>query len=1047
MEKTDKENTAMRDHIKRRITRKPNRVIKRSFIESAMCNHNIVILLMGMLVFLGIMGLVLMPKQEMPQFTVRQGACVAVYPGATSEEVEQRVAKPLENFIFGYKEVNKKKTYTQSKDGMLIVFLELNDNVEDKDAFWSKFKHGLQTFKASLPSGVIALQAVDDIAETSALLITMESKQKTYRELNTYIDNLKDKLRHIDAISNLRTYGLQNEQISIYLDKNKLAKYGTGPFKILNQLALQGFTTVSGSLDAGNLCLPIHVDDSYNNERDVAEQIVYSDPKGNIVRLKDIAHITREYPKQNKYIESNGNKCVLLSIEMRPGNDIVKMGKDVHKALDEFEQTLPDDVRITTITDQSKVVSESVLNFLRELLTSVISVIVVVILLMPRRVAEVSALSIPITIFSSVGLFYLFGMELNTVTLAALIVTLGMVVDDSVVIIDNYMEKLGQGMSRWHAAIAAPREFFMSVLSATLSISLTFFPFLITMHGDMGDFVKSFPWAMFIILSISLTVSILLTPYLQYRVIHEGINSRPKTNARKKPLDYLQMGYTWLLTRCFAYPRITLLTGGALVAIGAVLFAGLPQRMMPIAERNQFAVEFYLPNGTTANKTAQVADSMAHILQRDSLVTSVTTFIGQGSPRFHTTYAPQIGGPNFAQFIVNTTDNDATDKVLNKYADRYSDYFPDCRVRFKQMDYNSATYPIEIRVSADSISDLKKAANQVSACMRDIEGIHLVRTNFEDPLPSIRVTPDYTEANRLGVNKTILSANLAIHFGDGLPISTLWEGDYPVKMVLKSENDSSLANEYIPVMGGTTSVPLRQLAKITPSWHDGSIVRRNGVRTISIIGEPMRGYNADKLAAKLGKELSERCPDLKWEMGGMPEKDAETLPQVMSGVMIAVLIIFFILLFHFKRISLALVNLSSMSLCIFGAAIGLCITGYDVSLTCVLGVVSLMGILVRNGIIMLDYAEELRRDKGLSVRDAAFQAGERRMRPIFLTSAAASVGVLPMMLENNTLWSPMGAVIFFGTLISMVLIATVLPILYWIVFDKHGEYSLRKVEG
>lgn len=1047
MEKTDKENTAMRDHIKRRITRKPNRVIKRSFIESAMCNHNIVILLMGMLVFLGIMGLVLMPKQEMPQFTVRQGACVAVYPGATSEEVEQRVAKPLENFIFGYKEVNKKKTYTQSKDGMLIVFLELNDNVEDKDAFWSKFKHGLQNFKASLPSGVIALQAVDDIAETSALLITMESKQKTYRELNTYIDNLKDKLRHIDAISNLRTYGLQNEQISIYLDQNKLAKYGTGPFKILNQLALQGFTTVSGSLDAGNLCLPIHVDDSYNNERDVAEQIVYSDPKGNIVRLKDIAHITREYPKQNKYIESNGNKCVLLSIEMRPGNDIVKMGKDVHKALDEFEQTLPDDVRITTITDQSKVVSESVLNFLRELLTSVISVIVVVILLMPRRVAEVSALSIPITIFSSVGLFYLFGMELNTVTLAALIVTLGMVVDDSVVIIDNYMEKLGQGMSRWHAAIAAPREFFMSVLSATLSISLTFFPFLITMHGDMGDFVKSFPWAMFIILSISLTVSILLTPYLQYRVIHKGINSRPKPNARKTPLDYLQMGYTWLLTRCFAYPRITLLTGGALVAIGAVLFAGLPQRMMPIAERNQFAVEFYLPNGTTANKTAQVADSMAHILQRDSLVTSVTTFIGQGSPRFHTTYAPQIGGPNFAQFIVNTTDNDATDKVLNKYADRYSDYFPDCRVRFKQMDYNSATYPIEIRVSADSISDLKKAAKQVSACMRDIEGIHLVRTNFEDPLPSIRVTPDYTEANRLGVNKTILSANLAIHFGDGLPISTLWEGDYPVKMVLKSENDSSLANEYIPVMGGTTSVPLRQLAKITPSWHDGSIVRRNGVRTISIIGEPMRGYNADKLAAKLGKELSERCPDLKWEMGGMPEKDAETLPQVMSGVMIAVLIIFFILLFHFKRISLALVNLSSMSLCIFGAAIGLCITGYDVSLTCVLGVVSLMGILVRNGIIMLDYAEELRRDKGLSVRDAAFQAGERRMRPIFLTSAAASVGVLPMMLENNTLWSPMGAVIFFGTLISMVLIATVLPILYWIVFDKHGEYSLRKVEG
>lgn len=1051
--------TALHDHIKARITRKPNRVIKRSFIESSMCYHNIVMLLMGMLVCMGIMGLAFMPKQEMPQFTIRQGATVAVYPGATSEEVEERVAKPLENFIFGYKEVNKKKTYTQSKDGMLIVFIELNDNVADKDAFWSKFKHGLQAFKVQLPSGVLALQAVDDIAETSALLITIESKQKTYRELNTYIDNLKDRLRRIDAISNLRTYGLQNEQISIYLDQNKLSKYGIGPFGVLNRLAMQGITTLSGSMDIGNLSLPIHVADSYNNERDVAEQIVYSDTKGNIVRLKDIARIVREYPKQDKYITSNGNKCVLLSIEMRPGNDIVKMGQDVHKVMDYFEKTLPDDVHITTITDQSKVVSDSVVNFLRELLISVISVIVVVILLMPRRVAEVSALSIPITIFSAVGVFYLFGMELNTVTLAALIVTLGMVVDDSVVIIDNYMEKLGHGMSRWHAAIAAPREFFMSVLSATLSISLTFFPFLITMHGDMGDFVKSFPWAMFIILSISLTVSLLLTPYLQYMMIRKGIETTPKPNAKKKPLDYLQSGYTWLLKHCFAHPRPTIAVGLGLVAIGGIVFVNLPQRMMPIAERNQFAVEFYLPNGSTAEKTASVADSMARILQRDPLVTSVTNFVGQGSPRFHTTYAPQIGGTNFAQFIVNTVDNDATEKVLDKYADKYANYFPDCFVRFKQMDYNAATYPIEIRVSGDSLSDLKKAARQVEACMREVKGINLIRTNYEQPLPGIQVTPDATEANRLGVNKTLLSADLAVHFGDGLPMSTLWEGDYPVKMMLKSERKetksdslimrpdfSELDNEYIPVMGGTSSVPLRQLAKIEPDWHDGAIVRRNGVRTISIVGEPLRGYNANQLTSAL-KEKVETIhfdPDLSWEVGGMAEKDAETIPMVVKGVLIAVLIIFFILLFHFKRISLALVNLSSMSLCIFGAAIGLYITGFDVSLTCVLGVVSLMGILVRNGIIMLDYAEELRRDKGLSVRDAAFQAGERRMRPIFLTSAAASVGVLPMMIENNTLWSPMGAVIFFGTLISMVLIATILPVLYWLVFDKHGKYSLRK---
>ena len=1041
-----KKDTALHEHIRARIKRKPNRLMKRSFIESAMCYHNIILLLMGMLVFMGLAGIVNMPKQEMPVFTIRQGAVVAVCPGSTSQEIEERVTKPLEDFVFGYKEVRKDKTYSQTKDGMAIVYVELNADIEDKDAFWSKFKHGLSAFKMQLPSSVAAVQAVDDIAETSALLITIESGQKTYRELRGYLDDLKSRLRRIDAISNLRTYGLQMEQLTVYLDQQKLAKYGIGSFTILNSLAMQGLTTYSGSVEDGSATAPIHINDAYNSELDVANQIVYSTPSGDVIRLKDVARIVREYPQMDKYIKSNGKKCVLLSVEMRPGNDIVKMGRDVRKQIDSFKKELPSEVRLSIITDQSRVVSESVVNFLRELLISVISVIVVVVLLMPRRVAEVSAMSIPITIFTSVGIFYIFGFELNTVTLAALIVTLGMVVDDSVVIIDNYMEKLSHGMSRWHASIAAPREFFMSVLSATLSISLTFFPFLFTMKGEMADFVKSFPWAMFIILTVSLTVSLILTPYLQYTFIHEGIKENNKASSRRTPLDYLQAGYTWLLTRCFRHPRLTLVAGLGVVVLGVCLFSKVPQRMMPLEERDQFAVEIFMPNGTTAQRTAQVADSLEHILKRDSRVTAVTSFIGQGSPRFNVTYAPQIGGTNFAQFIVNTVDNESAAEVLDEYADRYAQYFPDAYVRFKQMDYNNAAYPVEIRISGDSLNVLRQAADKVVACMRQTEGLQLVRTNFEEPQPGVSITLNEAESNRLGINKALLTACLAVHYGPGVPVTSLWEGDYPVGVVLKTDHKDSaqftnLGNEYIPVMGGTTSVPLRQFATIKPDFTDGCIVRRNGVRTISVVAEPMRGYNADRLAKQVEASVAklELPKDVEVHTGGMLEKDTETLPQVSTGVLIAVFIIFFILLFHFKRISLALVNLSSMSLCVFGAAVGLLVTGYDMSITGILGVVSLMGILVRNGIIMLDYAEELRRDKGLSVREAAFQAGERRMRPIFLTSAAASVGVLPMMLENNTLWSPMAAVVFFGTLISMVLIATVLPVLYTVVFDKSKQ--------
>lgn len=1016
---------------------------KKDFIESAMQYHKIVLLIVGMLVLVGVYGLCRMPKQEMPEITIRQGMVVAVYPGTTSEEVEERLSKPLENFVFGYKEVNKKKTYSVSKDGMSLIFIELNDNVEDRDAFWSKFKHGLSAVKSQLPSGVLSVQAIDDVGDTSSLLITLESEQKTYRELEKYLEALEDKLRKIDAVSSLNHTGLLKEQITVYLDSKKMAAYGIGSFSVLSQLSSQGFTTLSGTLKDGDVVAPIHVADSYDTEREVGEQIVYADKDGNVVRLKNIARIVREYPDADKYIRCNGKKCVLLSVAMREGYDIVALGNEIHSLLEEYKQSLPADVSITTITDQSKVVQDSVVNFLRELLIAVVSVIIVVILLMPLRVAGVSAISIPITIFMSLALFCIFGIELNTVTLAALIVTLGMIVDDSVVIIDNYIDKLGIGMSRWEAATAAPREFFMSVLSATLSISITFFPFLFTMTGPYRDFVQSFPWAMFIILSISLLVSLLVTPFLQYSFIKKGIAPKAEGEGKKSPLDYLQAGYDKLLSLCFRHPYLTIGAGFASIVLGGWLFTRLPQRMMPTADRNQFAVECYLPDGTPIQATSAVADSLKHILEKDTRVVSVTEFMGQGSPRFHATYAPQVGGTNFAQLIVNTTGTEDTEALLNEYADKYTDYFAAARIRFKQMDYTDALYPVEIRMSGDSIPDLIRAGEIVKAAMQSCPGLKMIRTNYETAQPGILVRPNELEAQRLGVSKAMLSADLALAFGDGVPVTTVWEKDYPVGVVLKSDHGDqttadNLYDEYIPVLGGTASVPLRQLAEIAPDWHYGSIVRRNGVRTLSVTAEVCRGYNENEFAEKVWKAIPhDKLPDgVTLSIGGVYEKDQETAPMVAGGVGVAVLLIFFILLFHFKRISLAAINLASITLCVFGAMMGLKILGLSVSITAILGVVSLMGILVRNGIIMLDYAEELRRDKGMTVREAAFHAGTRRMRPIFLTSAAASVGVLPMILENSSLWTPMGTVICFGTLISMILISTVLPVTYWLAFKN-----------
>ena len=686
------------------------------------------------------------------------------------------------------------------------------------------------------------------------------------------------------------------------------------------------------------------------------------------------------------------------------------------------------------------------------ILSIIFSVISAVMLLMPLRVASVAASTIPITIFLSLLVFYACGLELNTVTLAALIATLGMIVDNSIVIIDCYMEKLDSGIDRWTAAIESAKEFFKSILSATLAISITFFPFLITSQGMINDFLQSFPWAITIILFLSLLVAVLLVPYMQYHFIHTGFRKQPKEEKKQRRsfLTILQSSYDKLIVKCFAHPIRTMGVGLLSIVAGVVIFLSLPMKLMPFAERNQFAVEIYMPFGTALEQTAAVADSLESILRQDNRVVSVASFKGDGSPRFHTSYAPQMPGSNYAQFIVNTIGNKATEEMIAEYKDKYLNYFPNVRVRFKQLEYSEAAYPIEMRVKGNNRDSLRLAADKVKSVMSEFDGLSLVHDNWEGQLPGVSLRLKDDEMSRLGINKALLSTGLSMHLGNGLPVTTVWDGDYPIDVVLKDGGNiepsyEDVGNQYVSAWGGTVSVPVRQIADIEPDWHDAQIAHRNGIPSISIQSDVKEGFNAAALTKEIVKAIEKiDLPDgVDFEVGGSEEADNEMLDMILSGLFISIVVIFFILLFHFRRINMALLVLGSISLCLLGAALGIWVMGLDVSVTAVLGIVSLMGILVRNGIIMLDYADELREKEGLTVREAALHSAKRRMRPIFLTSAAASMGVIPMILGGSPLWSPMGSVVFFGTIVSMVLTVTILPVAYWLIFSRADRKSIN----
>lgn len=1024
---------------------------KTNHIQSAMRYHKIVFLIVSCLVVLGFYSMTKMNKDEFPQFTIRQGVVAAVYPGASAKEVEEQVTKPLENFLFTYEEIDKEKTRSVSENGIVYIFAELRTSVQDKDEVWSKIKHGLTLFKkTSLPAGVLEIVVVDDFGNTSSMLLAVESSERTPRELESYADQINEQLRTIPSMGNLKILGQQNEEIAVLIDQEKLAAYGISQRSLLVELSTQGFRTIGGTIknEAGEAM--VHLSIPYQSEYEIGEQIIYADPTGNVIRLRDIAKIERRYAKPDSYVKYDDERTVIISMEMAPGNNIVAFGKEVEKRLQAVQKKLPADVKIHKITNQPKVVNDSVLSFLRDLLISILVIIFVMIMMFPLRTALVASTSVPVCTAVTLGFMYLFGIELNTVTLAALIVVLGLIVDDSVIIIDGYVDFLNEGHSRWYSAVTSSMQLFVPMSLATLAISGMFFPMTKIIKGPLGDFVQLFPWTITFALVASIFYAVWVIPFLSTQFIKRRLPDQQIGKFEKmqnKFFDLLQGTYNKILRRCFKYPALTVLTSVGAVFLGVFLFLNLDVQMLPKADRNSFAVEIHLAEGSSLAQTAELADSLSCILRKDSRITGITSFVGCSSPRFHATYAPQMAKKNYAQFIVNTTGEDDTRALLKEYGPKYEHYFPNAYARFKQMDYQAVGNPIEIRLSGDDLDSLKLVADSLKSYLSTLSELTWIHSDLDETSQNVKVVLNTDEATRLGVTQSILSIYLSSVLG-GQSLTTVWEGDYKVPVMLYSLQErgdmsyQDLGKLMIPTSIPGTWVPLRQVATIIPDWHDASINRRNSVRTVTVAADLKYGISEPSVTKKIKAYLNSDFMDYKpenvtMEYGGLDGANRDVIPQIVVSILAALLVMFAFLLYHFHHIKLVMLNMSASFICIFGSTLGLTLFGLDFSITAVLGLVSLIGIIVRNGIIMFEYAESLRHDNHLSAKEAGFEAGKRRLRPIFLTSAAAALGVVPMIIAHTSLWMPMGVVICFGTIFSLPLVVTVLPVAYWQIFKSN----------
>lgn len=1011
-----------------------------NLVQSALKYKQVTLSVLLLVFAVGVNSLLTMPRREDPKITIRQGLVIAYFPGANAAQVEDQVTKKLEQYLFQFEEVRKDKTYSTSQDGMVIVNVELGEKVKNPDVFWSKLRHQLLVGKSiDFPQGVRGPVVNSDFGDTEALVIGIESDSATYTQLKDYAQKMEDAIRTIKAASKIKRIGEQKEQITVTSNSEKLAQYGINVTQVTRVLQSQNTIMATGDVKTDVSKAPLYTTGYYNTENQIANQIVGTTRTGATVRLGDVAAINRTYADPTSLITVNGHKAMMLTVQMLEGNNIVKFGEAVQQKLDEVSRLLPSNVHITTIVNQPSLVNENVSHFIREFFLAIISVVIVVILLLPLRIAAVAAMAIPMTIAVTFAIMHLFGIELHQVSLAALIVVLGMVVDDAIVIADNYVELLDEGKDRWTAAWKSATDLVVPVLAATVTIIASFMP-MVLISGAVGEFIVALPITVAVALGSSFIVAMVLTPLLCFTFIRKGLHNPAQTKKKKSLLDRMQQAYNKALDWCVVHPKTVILGSLLTIPLAGLLYTkGIRQKFFPAAERNQFVIELWMPTGTRLEKTDEAVHRLAALIKNDPRVTSYATFSGTSAPRFYYNYSPEVPVSNYGQILVNTTTEATTNALSMELEQKVAAAVPEGLPQVKLMQQGSVLKsPVEVRIIGDDINRLKQIGAEVQQIVQHTKGSYLVRSDFREDYYGVGIQLK-DEANRLGFATASIAQSVYTGFS-GYPVSTMYEGNNPIDIVLRLDEKSrrsfsDLENMYLesPVTGA--SVPLRQIASLTPEWQTGKIMHRNGVRTLTVLSETADNVLPADLLKDIQPAISQLTlpPGYQIVYGGEDANKKETFSQMMVVLAISLVAIFFILLFQFRNLKEATIIMLTIPLSLFGAMAGLYITHNNFGFTAFVGLISLSGIVVRNAIILVDHTNELLKH-GMDIRTAAIESGKRRLRPIFLTAMAAAIGVLPMIISGSPMWSPLASVIAVGVVWSMIVALLTVPVLYivWI---------------
>lgn len=998
-----------------------------------------------LLLIAGVVSYFGLGQLEDPEFTLKKAMVVTMYPGASPQQVEEEVTFPIENAIQSLPYVDYVTSISSPGKSQITVEMKSSYRKNDLKQIWDELRRKVNDLSPKLPPGVMAPSVIDDFADVYGELYAITGEGYSYDELKDYVDFLKRELVLVDGVSKVTVAGEQQAQVIVEISTQKLSQLGISPDYIFSLLQSQNTVSNAGKIRVGDESIRLHPTGEFNDVAELEGLLISQQGANELIYLGDVATVSREYAEVPKHITRyDQQRALLVGVSFTSGVNVVEVGQRISAHLEQLEYQRPYGMTINTVYNQPNEVETSVDGFIISLLEAVAIVIVVLLIFMGVKSGILIGGILLLTVLGTFIFMKIFAIDLQRISLGALIIALGMLVDNAIVVTEGILINIKRGQTKLKAAVNIVEQTKWPLLGATI-IGITAFAPIGLSSDASGEFAGSLFWVLLISLLLSWVTAITLTPFFAHLMFRETKSSQEQNASQQQDEDPYQGAiftvYKSLLSFCLKHRVMTLIFMALLLVAAVVGFKQVKQSFFPASNTPMFYVDYWHYQGADIRSTAHNIEKLEAFLLEDPLVNEVTTTIGQGAPRFMLTYSPEKQYDAYGQLIVRVKDREAVVNMIAKLRDYKRNNELDGQLKIKRMEIGPSTdAKIEARFSGPDPVELRRLAEQAKTIIAKDDKAFNIRDNWRQRTKVIRPQFNELKARRLGISKSDLD-QLLLTSVSGKKVGLYRDGTQLLPIIARSPEEERLNVEnlgdlqiFSPVLN--VYVPVSQIVdNFTVTWEDSLIMRRDRKRTITVMAD--HDVIGDETPAKLFNriradiEAIELPQGYEMQWGGEYESSTKAQKAIFGSLPLGYLAMFMITVLLFNSVKKPLVIWSTVPLAIIGVTAGLVLLQAPFSFMALLGLLSLSGMLIKNGIVLMDQIN-IEAASGKTPYQAVFDSGVSRVRPVSMAAITTILGMIPLLFD--VFFQSMAVTIMFGLGFATILTLIVLPVLHCVYF-------------